>query len=295
MVVKTISRNLQEDLDYLMWRIANKYPGGVTIDGSTGTGKTTLAAQCIDYCTRQQMDFSKQLALGSKHSRQILINCHEQMFGAMAFDEAGDFQRRKAMHKDNIAQSQVFDMARVLMIPIFIVLPHIGKLDNSIKDHDFVWMHLHVFTRTEEGAVVGVYDRKNISLLLQYYDDKNITDKMAIYNIVNPNYYCVCKNISKERADDLNAVTLAYKINKIKELDEDEDEKEDRKSIEKETAEPKFDLGKAVMHVMNNIDQFTRPPGNLIDVYALQNHFNVGMPMARRIKNTVIRKMKSDT
>lgn len=174
----------KKNLDYVRERVLKgKYMAIFIIDGRTGIGKSTLAAQLAYYLSEGKFDLSKE-TFSSEQFAEVLKSC--EILDAIVIDEAfALLNKRRVLSAQNIIMLTIMQQMRVKQVFCFIVLPCIYDLDKNIilnLADCFIHCYAKPFGRKGQYAI---YDREGIKKLWLY----GRLSYSYSYKIVRPNFH----------------------------------------------------------------------------------------------------------
>jgi hypothetical protein len=194
-------------------RIDQKKASCIIIDGAIGLGKTTLAKEAMDFINGRmgkgkvllKIKEHPQLSLGGKEFTSCFRETYKRNLPVIAYDEAGDFNRRGAISSFNQVINRLFETYRGFKIIVIICLPNFNLLDNSLFINKIPRMLIHIKDRNMEYGNYQVYSLSGMSWIRYWYDKLPMGAKNKCYKMVQPNFYGKFKNLppEEERALDL--------------------------------------------------------------------------------------------
>ena len=127
-----------------------RHPSILVIDGTAGTGKTTLAVQLVDAINKQEMDLENgdQLAFGGKDLIAKAEKVSEAGLKVIIFDEA-DIDKRGALSRFNLNLIGFFREYRSLSILIILIIQNVSWLDNRLFEMGVVDGLIHLYSPTD--------------------------------------------------------------------------------------------------------------------------------------------------
>lgn len=207
--------NLEKQVD----RVQEQRKASLIIcDGALGEGKTTLAVQMADYIKKYwsgdptaEIDFEKQLAMGGDEFQEKLTICHENDLHVLVYDEAGDFNSKKALTKFNRRLNRTFETYRAFRVLVILSLPNFNSVDKDLFDKQIPRMLLHCF-----GKKQGKYSRyRAFSLKKMFYMKykmKHMKLPAAVYFNELPNFRGQFYDLRKERSEKLDELGTQNKL-----------------------------------------------------------------------------------
>ena len=215
------SEILAANIDDLMSRIKKKKASLAIFDGGVGEGKTTLgAAHIVDYVNikygnGQPVDFNgPQVAMGGKEFGEKLLVCHDKKFLVIAYDEAGDFDKKTTLSRFNRQLMRVFEMYRGFKILVILCLPRFYKLENELFDLGIPRLLIHCEDRTENQGNFRAFDLEQM-YYIKHWASKIIV-KPKCYDNGMPNFYGHFLDLPPERSAELDRVSVASKRQETK-------------------------------------------------------------------------------
>jgi hypothetical protein len=167
----------------------------IAIDGTQGSGKTTLATQGVDYINAKDgkglMDLDDkdciQYAMGGDQFLRKLPQVSGQGYHVLVYDEGGDYSRKGAVTRFNKTMDRAMDIMRVHKCIIIFVCHYFPKqVPSEMVDKGIVQCLIHCKKRAPEQSFVHaqVFGYLAISFMLNYYLKKIIVPEQ-IYRGVN--------------------------------------------------------------------------------------------------------------
>ncbi len=212
---------LAENLIDLDKRVFEQNKAGmIIIDGGVGEGKTTLAVEIVDFFNSVHglplVDLKglSQLAMGGEDFAKKLLVCHAAGFPVLAYDEAGDFNKRGSLSRFNALLNRTFETYRAFKIIVIIILPSFSVLDNQLFDKNIPRLLLRVHGRgmkQGKGKAFSLYRMLYIREKM-----KKLVVKSDAYGLVEPNFYFQFKNLNPERCRLLDLASTRGKIKSLK-------------------------------------------------------------------------------
>jgi len=220
---------LPETLRQQLRRIEYKKASCILIDGSIGTGKTTLAVEIIDFINEEMkkgevillIKEHPQLSLGGKEFTSCFREVHKRGLPVIVYDEAGDFNRRGAISSFNQTINRLFETYRGFKIIVIICLPNFNLLDSSLFINKIPRLLIHITKRNMEYGDYKVYSLSNMNWIRYWYDKLPIGAKNKAYSMVQPNFYGNFKNLPPDKEKALDTLSTYGK----KELFKDSERK----------------------------------------------------------------------
>lgn len=201
---------VSRDLDKQIIRKNRHKPSCILIDGSLGSGKTTLAIELLDEINKKhnlpEIDLDEkdvcQYAMGGadfikKYSMVKLKN-----LPGMIYDEAGEFSRKAQLGRFVRNLERIFDLIRLHPMTIIIILPSIKVLPDDFFIKKIPRILFHLKERDSTGKA------KIYSLRSMYYIRRNLQDKKTVvpevaYDMERHCYMTRFKDLSPERSHKL--------------------------------------------------------------------------------------------
>lgn len=197
-------------------RVKNKKASLILIDGGVGEGKTTLLIHTIDYFNKinglppYDLSEGSQLAMGGADFLKKLEICFEKGLPIIAYDEAGDFNRRGSLTQFNATLNRTFETFRAFKIVVVIALPNFSVLDQQLFDNQIPRLLLHLRNRTEN---YGYFTAYSLYAMLQM---KSIMKKLVVkpygYKITEPNFDGCFLDLEENRSKELDKISIKSKI-----------------------------------------------------------------------------------
>ena len=206
---------MQENLQDMHERIELNKASVICIDGSLGEGKTTLAVELLEGYQGFDIDWKTQYAMGASQFQEKLQICYELGIHAIIYDEAGDFNRRGAMTRLNAILNRIFDTFRTFKIFIIMVLPRFYKLDSSLFESSVLRMVINCHDRSEHQGNYRVYSLDTILYIMGQMSKLSV--KQHCYTLATPNFRGHFLNLPTEKANKLNDISTAGKLDLITE------------------------------------------------------------------------------
>lgn len=204
------SVGLDLNLDDIKDRIERRKAALIVIDGGVGEGKTTLAVECAEYITGEEIIFVEQLAMGGGDFAKKLKICFNKGYVVVVYDEGGDFNKRGSLTRFNAMLNRIFDTYRAFKILVFICLPNFSVLDNSLFDKQIPRLLLHCESRNDYYG-----DYKGYSLYRMFYlreKMKKLTVKPFAFSLVEPNFRGHFLDLKPERSKELDKYSISGKL-----------------------------------------------------------------------------------
>lgn len=215
------NKMLQENLIDINKRVFEMNKAGlIIIDGGIGEGKTTQAVHIIDFYNNihglplADLKVCSQLSMGGEDFAKKLLVCHAAGFPILAYDEAGDFNKRGSLSRFNALINRTFETYRAFKIIVILVLPSFSVLDNQLFDKNIPRLLLRVHGRTMrqgKGKAFSLYRMLYIRERM-----KKLVVKSDAYGLVEPNFYFEFKNLGFERCKQLDLASTRGKIKSLK-------------------------------------------------------------------------------
>lgn len=210
------STGLAPNLDDLQERINKKKASLIIISGGVGEGKTTLAVHIADYINKINKKGlivfdGPQMAMGGADFLKKMRVCYEDKLPVIIYDEAGDFSKRGSLTKFNAVLNRTFETFRAFKCMVIVCLPNFDILDNQIFENQIPRLLLRCKERSQHS---GNYDGYGLSEMfwLKYWFKKSPMKAYA-YGRVWPNFNGHFLDLTPERSDELDKVSIKSKIN----------------------------------------------------------------------------------
>lgn len=169
-----------------------RVPSILAIDGTAGTGKTTLAVHIAEYINKGRIR-PEQLAFGGKDLIHKAEEVSKNKLKVIIFDEA-DIDKRGSLTKFNLNLMGFFREYRSLSILIILIIQNVSWLDNRLWEMGVVDGLIHLHTPTKNDTSYSVYDLENLSYLLY---------KMSKMGMQKRKAYSFCKGYMRGKFIDL--------------------------------------------------------------------------------------------
>jgi hypothetical protein len=171
-------------------------PSLIIIDGSCGSGKTTLMVELIDQVNKEfkqpvtdlKIKTHSQIGLGGKEFTKKFRLCRKELKHIIGYDEAGDFSRYGAISNFNGMINRLFETYRGFKILVIICLPNFSILDNRLFDNKIPRMLIHCENRTNKQGNFRVYSLSGMNWIRYWFDKLPKGSKHICYNKVDPNF-----------------------------------------------------------------------------------------------------------
>jgi len=154
-------------------RLSVSKPSCFVIDGTHGSGKTTLAAHCGEYMEGlygREFSYEDQVGKGMEKFLEKLNYVKKNGLHVVVYDEAEDFERKGAVSRLNRLLNRVFSVMRATGIMVIIVLGIVRKLEREPLDKGIVRALVNVHDRGVKYNSVRVFDAGNIYYLMYLMD-----------------------------------------------------------------------------------------------------------------------------
>lgn len=216
------SEKLAENIRSLIDRVDNNKASLLIFDGGVGEGKTTLNVEVGDFTNicrgLPHIDLTNkknpQIALGGVDFIKKMRVCYEKKLPYIVYSEAGDFSKRGSLTKFNKLLNDTFETYRAFKIVVGLDLPNMNSLDNDLFDKQIPRLLVNCHNRSK-----GFGNFRGYSLYRMYYVKQNMS-KMVVkpmaYTRVEPNFVGHFKNLSPERAKQLDIITTTNKLDKLR-------------------------------------------------------------------------------
>jgi hypothetical protein len=181
----------------------------VIIDGAIGEGKTTLAVECADFYQGATINMKEQIAMGGIDFQEKCKIAIRNNYKVIIYDESGDFDKRQAISKFNMALNRFFDTYRTYKIFVILCLPYFNVLENYLFEKKIVRGLLHCYGRTE---TYGCYKGFDLSMMywLKWHLEKEVVKPMA-YGKQKCSFHGNFLNLPSERAKELDEISTSSK------------------------------------------------------------------------------------
>lgn len=216
---------LQGTLDKIYERRLIRLPSLIIIDGGSGQGKSTIAIEVLEYFNKKQelpiIECNlkgNQYSKGGKEFTKKIKLASEEGFCSMAYDEAGDFNRKTTLSRFNRNLDMVFNQFRVYDIIVVLIVQSVGYIENDLFTKGVVRMLINCYGR--KGIIKSnyrCYELDRINYLRQAIK-KEVTPIKA-YQKVSANIYGQFYNISTKRDQELHEVGYKKKDEDISQGD----------------------------------------------------------------------------
>lgn len=202
-----------QDLDK---RVERKKASLILVDGGVGEGKTTLLIEGIDYFNKlhglPEYDIKSgyQLAMGGADFLKKLEKCFELGLPVIAYDEAGDFNRRGSLTRFNAMINRTFETFRAFKIVVILGLPNFAVLDQQLFDNQIPRLLLHLYNRTENQ---GNFKGYSLYGMLQMKSAmRKLVVKPYAYKLITPNFVGHFLDLEPSRSKTLDKISIKSKI-----------------------------------------------------------------------------------
>lgn len=209
---KQLALNYDDEDD----RVKKKKASLIIIDGGIGEGKTTLLTESIDYFNKingfGEYDLKNgiQLAMGGSDFLKKLDLCYQNKLPVIAYDEAGDFNRRGSLTQFNAMLNRTFETFRAFKIIVLVGLPNFSVLDQQLFDNQIPRLLLHLENRTENQGnfkAFSLYGMLQLKAMM-----KKLTVKPFAYKIIDENFRGHFLDLQPERSKVLDQISIKNKI-----------------------------------------------------------------------------------
>ena len=177
------SEDLKTDVLIPITKKLKRIPRVLIIDGTSGTGKTTLGVEIVDFINGEPMNLDPdecvQLARGGLELTEKAEQCKKGGYKVIIYDEASDLNRRGAMTRFNREMTTFFATYRSLGMLIIICVQNVHSLD-VVNDLGLTVGLIHLHNPQEHYTNYMVYDLENLSYLLTFMD-KNPRQRRKAY------------------------------------------------------------------------------------------------------------------
>lgn len=216
------SEKLGENLIDLADRVDGKKASLIIVDGGVGEGKTTKLVHIADFLNnhREHPPISlklrdhPQLALGGADFLKKLRLCHEKKLPVIAYDEAGDFNKRGALTRFNAMLNRTFETFRGFRIIVLLGLPSFHVLDSDLFDKNIPRLLLHLHGRTETEGHFRAYSLYRMMYIREKM--KKLVVKPFAYDIVQSNFRGHFLDLPPKRAKLLDKISTAGKLSVLR-------------------------------------------------------------------------------
>jgi len=202
-----------QDLDT---RVENKKASLILVDGGVGEGKTTLLIHGIDYFNKlhgkppYDIKDGTQLAMGGADFLKKLEKCFELGLPVIAYDEAGDFNRRGSLTRFNAMINRTFETFRAFKIVVILGLPNFAVIDQQLFDNQIPRLLLHLYNRSKHQ---GNFKGYSLYGMLQMKSAmKKLTVKTYAYKLITPNFVGHFLDLEESRSRTLDRISIKSKI-----------------------------------------------------------------------------------
>ena len=180
----------------------------ISMDGTQGSGKTTLATLAVDHINaidgKPLMDLDDkdciQYAMGGDQFMRKLPMVSGSGFHVMVYDEGGDYSRKGAVTRFNKTMDRAMDIMRVHKCIIIFVCHYFPKqVPSEMVDKGIVTCLIHCKKRAPEQSFVTaqVFGYLAISFMINHWLKKIIVPEQ-IYR--GENFTFTFRNISEDRS-----------------------------------------------------------------------------------------------
>lgn len=192
-----------------------RVPSILVIDGSPGTGKTTLAVHIVDYINGLKGNIKPfQLALGGKDLIGKAEESSKAKLKVVIFDEA-DLDKRGSLSRFNANLLGFFREYRSLAIFIVLIIQNVSWLDNRLWELGVIDGLIHLYNPGKNDTSYMVYDLENLSYLL-YKMSKMGMQKRKAYSFCKGYMYGKFLDLTPERRRALETFSNAQKASSRK-------------------------------------------------------------------------------
>ena len=195
-------------------RIGNNLPSAIIIDGSSGTGKTTLAVHLAERYEGRKIVIDEQLANGVEDFKEKLLICGEIGHRVLIFDEAGEANRKSTMNAVNRAITRVFELYRAYNVFVIICLPRFYFLESDILQLGIVRGLIHVHRRSTKYSDFKIFRIKQMMMIKHWV--KKLADPMDCYKYGIPQSRGHFLDLPVERSLELSKFSLDAKNEELK-------------------------------------------------------------------------------
>lgn len=215
------SEKLGENIQDLVTRVKKGKAAMIIIDGGVGEGKTTLAVEIADYINKHYeqeqiaLIYKKhpQLATGGEAFLKQLRECYILLLPVIAYDEAGDFNRRGSLTRFNAMLNRTFETYRAFKIIVILCLPSFWVLDNDLFFKGIPRLLLHLDSRSDQYGNFRGYSLYR----MMYIRDRmqKLVVKTFAYDLVEPNFQGHFLDLEPERAKQLDKISTEGKLKSL--------------------------------------------------------------------------------
>lgn len=188
----------------------------IILDGPQSTGKTTLGIELIDIINYKHglkpCDLTEtgiQLSMGGEAFLTKLRLCHDNSMPVIAYDEAGDYNRKGWQSRLNKILERVIDTFRAYGIIAIFIVHDFTKLPAEVFDKRLPWCLIHLKERDTGGGRSEWHYIRNI-YYIRHVRKKTIFPEDA-FNFIHPNIKCRFKDLSPERSKLLDILSTSTK------------------------------------------------------------------------------------
>jgi len=203
------SSKLGENLNDLQDRVSRNKASMILVDGVMGEGKTTLGIHILKYIQNSDYELKSQYGMGGLAFQEKLQICIDLRKKSCAYDEGGDFSKKRHMTNFNLLLNRIFETYRAFRIIIIIILPCFDVLDEDMFKKGIPRLLLHCYDRNNfYGNFMGFSLRR-----MYYIKDKfkKVKFKPDAYFSVEPNFYGHFLDLRPEEAAELDAMSIKGK------------------------------------------------------------------------------------
>lgn len=197
-------------IDSCKERIKDNLPSAILIDGSSGSGKTTIAVEIGEYYQEKPLIFAEQLANGVEDFKQKLELCKDLNHSVIIFDEAGEASRKSSPSKINRTVVRLFELYRGYNILVLICLPRFYFLEGDILQLGIIRALVH--TQRKRGRSYSDFKifRVKQMMMIRYWV-KKLADPTDCYKYGVPQTKGHFLDLAPERSKELAEFSLRSK------------------------------------------------------------------------------------
>ena len=208
--------------------------GAVLLDGGLGEGKTTLAVLMADTLNADKQlrpisldpKFHPQIAMGAGEFKRNLLICAKEKYPVLIYDEAGDFNTRGFISKLNRDLYRTFNIYRAFKVIVLLCLPAMTDLDGGIFKLNVLRFGLHLSDRNQSRGKFRCYSLKQLIMIRHNLSKRRIPAAFC-YKGTYPLYSGTFKNLSPERAKQLEYLSTLAKFKVSKDMLDTEDKEDE--------------------------------------------------------------------